>query len=100
MCIEANMNNVSLSRAVPDDGDRRPSGRVVRKATNVSLPVDLLDRAKKAGVNVSRASERGLLEEVRAVEAARWAEENDAAIKAYNAMVERDGLPLEDLRMF
>jgi antitoxin CcdA len=94
------MNSAFTSHAVSGDGDRRPYGKAVRKATNVSLPVDLLDRAKKAGVNVSRASERGLLEEVQAVEAARWAQENDAVIKAYNAMIERDGLPLEDLRTF
>ena len=44
--------------------------KVARKPTNVSLPTDLLERARELNVNVSRASERGLREAVEAVEAA------------------------------
>src|ERR1700758_4720809 len=40
--------------------------KVTRKPTNVSLPADLLERARELNVNVSRASERGLREEVQA----------------------------------
>lgn len=94
------MINAFMPHAAPGESERRTTEKAVRKATNVSLPVGLLDRAKKARVNVSRASERGILEEVQAVEAAQWAAENEAVINAYNAMVERDGLPLDDLRTF
>lgn len=74
--------------------------KVTRKPTNVSLPADLLDRAKELSVNVSRASERGLREEVEAAEARLWAEKNADFIAEMNVRIERDGLPLEEFRMF
>jgi antitoxin CcdA len=74
--------------------------KVARKPTNVSLPADLLERAKELNVNVSRASERGLREEVEAAEARLWAEKNADFIAEMNARIERDGLPLEEFRMF
>lgn len=74
--------------------------RVTRKPTNVSLPSDLLERARELNVNVSRASERGLREEVQEVEARQWAEQNAELVKAYTAMVEREGLPLAKYRTF
>ena len=78
---------------------RGPS-RATRKPTNVSLPTDLLERARELDVNVSRASERGLREEVQAAEARLWAEKNADFIAEMNARIERDGLPLEEYRMF
>jgi antitoxin CcdA len=74
--------------------------KVTRKPTNVSLPSDLLERAKELNVNVSRASERGLREEVQEVEARQWAEQNAELVKAYTVMVEREGLPLAKYRTF
>jgi len=74
--------------------------KVTRKPTNVSLPTDLLERAKALDVNVSRASERGLREEVQAAEARTWAEMNADFIAEMNARIERDGLPLEEYRTF
>ncbi|MBB5429003.1 antitoxin CcdA [Paraburkholderia atlantica] len=71
-----------------------------RKPTNVSLPTDLLERAKELKINVSRASERGLREEVQAAEARAWEEKNADFIAEMNARIERDGLPLEEHRMF
>jgi len=74
--------------------------KVTRKPTNVSLPTDLLERARELNVNVSRASERGLREEIQAAEARAWAERNADFIAEMNARIERDGLPLEEYRMF
>ncbi|TCK33568.1 antitoxin CcdA [Paraburkholderia sp. BL8N3] len=74
--------------------------KAARKPTNVSLPSDLLERARELGVNVSRASERGLREEVQAAEARAWAEKNVDFIAEMNARIESDGLPLEEYRMF
>jgi antitoxin CcdA len=89
---------------VQPDGVKRvkapvPS-KVTRKPTNVSLPADLLERARELDVNVSRASERGLREEVEAAEARAWAEKNAGFIAEMNARIERDGLPLDEFRMF
>jgi antitoxin CcdA len=71
-----------------------------RKSTNVTLPPEVLDRAKELGINLSRASERGVREEIQETEARRWAEDNAELVVAYNAMVERDGLPLAKYRTF
>jgi antitoxin CcdA len=84
----------------PSAGQSQTSGTAPRKPINISLPADLLARAKALNVNISRASERGLREEVQAAEARAWAEANADFIAEMNARIERDGLPLEEHRMF
>ena len=69
-----------------------------RKSTSLSLDSDLVDRAKAAGVNLSRAAEAGIEQDVRRAEAERWKAENKAAIDAYNARIEAEGLPLDTYR--
>ncbi len=71
-----------------------------RKATNLSLDVDLVADAKALGINLSRACEEGLRKEIAAERGRRWQEENAAGIAASNAYVEKYGLPLEKYRMF
>jgi antitoxin CcdA len=71
-----------------------------RKSTNVTLPLEVLNRAKELGINLSRASERGVREEIRETEARRWADDNTELVAAYASMVERDGLPLAKYRTF
>jgi antitoxin CcdA len=71
-----------------------------RKSTNVTLPLEVLNRAKELGINLSRASERGVREEIRETEARRWADDNTELVAAYTSMVERDGLPLAKYRTF
>ena len=71
-----------------------------RKSTNVTLPLEVLTRAKELGINLSRASERGVREEIQETEARRWADDNAELVAAYTAMVERDGLPLAKYRSF
>ncbi|MBC8752814.1 post-segregation antitoxin CcdA [Paraburkholderia sp. WC7.3b] len=71
-----------------------------RKSTNVTLPPEVLDRAKELGINLSRASERGVREEIQEAEARRWADDNAELVAAYSAMVDRDGLPLAKFRTF
>lgn len=71
-----------------------------RKSTNVTLPPEILERAKELGINLSRASERGVREEIQEAEARRWADDNAELVAAYSAMLERDGLPLTKYRTF
>lgn len=92
--------SVAQSDAVKRTAKAHVPSKVTRKPTNVSLPTDLLERAKELNVNVSRASERGLREEVQAAEARVWAEKNADFIAEMNARIEHDGLPLEEYRMF
>jgi len=72
----------------------------MRKATNVSLNTDLLDQARALEINISRACERGLVEQIEKVRAARWREENRTAIVSSNDYVDRKGLPLAGHRRF
>ena len=69
-----------------------------RKATNLSIDRDLLEEAKRLGINVSRAAESGLLDAVRREKAAAWLRENAEAIAAWNALIEEHSLPLARYR--
>jgi antitoxin CcdA len=71
-----------------------------KRATNVSLNSDLLEQAKTLGINVSRACERGLAEQIAELRAKRWLEENREAIESSNAYVEVHGLPLAKHRPY
>jgi antitoxin CcdA len=71
-----------------------------RRPTNVTLPVELVAEAKALNINVSQACESGLAHSVAEARRARWLEDNKEAIRAYNDMVERDGLPLDEFRQF
>jgi antitoxin CcdA len=65
-----------------------------KRPTNVSLSEALLADAKKLGVNISRAAERGVTRAVAEKRAELWIEENEAALRCSNEYVERHGLPL------
>ena len=73
---------------------------VPKRATNVSLAESLLAEAKELGINVSQAAEVGLAKAVSDKRAEVWLKENAAAIESYNEYVEKNGLPLEQYRMF
>ena len=71
-----------------------------RRATNVSLPEDLIGAARELNVNISQACEKGLQEAVAKTRDDRWIEENREAIESSNAYVEKHGLPLARYRQF
>lgn len=87
-----------MRKATGFSDDAKPSRH--RRATNVSLDSELLSEAKDLGVNISRACERGLAQEVASAKEKRWLEENAAALDAANAYVETRGLPLARHRKF
>lgn len=60
--------------------------------TNLSIPADLVDRARKRGLNLSALLERAIEEELRAAERDAWLTENRDAIDAYNERVARHGV--------
>jgi antitoxin CcdA len=80
--------------------DIAPGPSDKRRATNVTLSEALVGTAKALGVNVSQACEAGLAAQVKAAQAAKWLEENRAAIEYWNERMERHGLLLEEYRMF
>jgi antitoxin CcdA len=71
-----------------------------RKRTTMTIRPDYLADAKRLGITVSEAAERGLRDAIREAEAARWLEENGDAVAAANDWVEANGLPLADRRLF
>lgn len=71
-----------------------------KRATNVSLNAELLEAAKEHDINVSKACERGLADEVAAARSARWLAENKEAIEGWNDYFEKHGLPLAKYRQF
>lgn len=71
-----------------------------KKPTNVSLSADLVSEAKELGVNISRASERGLVAEISAKRKEKWLAENRSKIEAWNDWVDQNGMPLAEYRQF
>jgi antitoxin CcdA len=71
-----------------------------RRATNISLPSDVVAEAKLLGINLSQASEKGVVAEISVKRRERWLAENMDAIHERNAWVEKNGLPLAKYRLF
>jgi antitoxin CcdA len=71
-----------------------------KKATNITLSADVLNEAKALGINISHACNQFLRELVAREQERRWQADNAEFIAAYNAGVERDGLPLDKWRTF
>ncbi len=73
---------------------------VTKRRLNVTVRGELIDRARRAGLNLSQVFEDGLIQRLREEEGRRWQDENRQAIAAYNARVERDGPWNKDLIRF
>ncbi|MET3107387.1 antitoxin CcdA [Oxalobacteraceae bacterium GrIS 2.11] len=71
-----------------------------KKATNITLALDVYNDAKALGINLSQTCERLLREAIRTEQARRWAEQHAEFIQAYNETTEQDGLPLDQWRQF
>jgi antitoxin CcdA len=78
---------------------RTPASRLKRPA-NVSIRSDLLEKARRHEINLSRALEERLDEMIRQKERDAWLERNRAAIEAYNRRIEREGAFSDGLRAF
>ena len=75
---------------------RTAAGQPTRRATNITLPVDVLAEARALDLNVSQACEQGLKAEIAKSRAARVAGREPRS----NDYVERHGLPLAEFRQF
>lgn len=71
-----------------------------KRAINVSLNPETVAGAKELGINISQACELGLAAKIKQVREEKWLAENMEAIKATNAWVEKNGLPLAKYRVF
>jgi antitoxin CcdA len=73
---------------------------VPKRAANVSVRSDLLVASREAGINLSAALERALIEELAEAKRKKWREENREAIQAYNEHIEKHGTFSDDVRRF
>lgn len=71
-----------------------------KKATNLSINEDLLAKAREMNINLSATLEQALNEALRKRQKEQWLAENKAAISAYNAHVEKQGVFSDGLRSF
>lgn len=71
-----------------------------RKPTNLSIDASLVAEARELDVNLSRAAEDGIRQQVRQARADQWQRENRAALVSSNAYVETHGTPLGRYRQF
>jgi len=69
-----------------------------KKATNLTLNTGLLEAARHLGLNLSQTVNTLLADEVKRRYWARWNEDNQEAISAYNNRIAKHGLPLTQYR--
>jgi len=72
----------------------------MKKATNVTINSDLLQKAKAYKINISKNFEAYLAEVVKKREEQLWLEENKAAIDAANERMAKEGLFSDEHRRF
>lgn len=71
-----------------------------KRATNLSLSIDVLEAAKSLNINISQVCNTYLREVVRREQERKWREDHADFIAAYNATIEAEGLPLDEWRSF
>jgi len=69
-----------------------------KKAVNISLDAELIAEARAHGYNLSAVCAEAIAAKNRAERAAKWRKENRGAVEAWNAWVEANGIPFDDLR--
>lgn len=81
---------------VTSDTAKMPS----KKATNISLAMDVYLDAKNFRINISQVCEQRLREEIQTRKEQQWNKQHASFIAAYNSLVEADGVALQDWRAF
>ncbi len=71
-----------------------------RRATNLSLPADLIEEARRLQINISQACEKGLEAEVKKSREELWLAQNLPALEAWNEWVRENGIPYAEYRQF
>ena len=71
-----------------------------KKATNVSINSELLEKAKQNNINLSATLEKSLEAILLEKEKIKWEEENQKAFEIYNQNVERLGTFSDEVRSF
>jgi antitoxin CcdA len=72
----------------------------MRTKVNLTLDREVAAEARALGLNMSRLAEEAISRAARVERNRRWQEENRAAIVAYNAFIDRHGVPFSEYRKF
>jgi len=78
----------------------RSSHKSSRRATNLSLSLDVLEAAKALNINISQTCDAYLRKVVKEEQARRWREEYADFVVAYNETLATEGLPLDEWKTF
>lgn len=62
-----------------------------RRPVNLTLPDGLLKEAKSLNVNASREAEAGIRSAIKRAQEEKWLKDNQAALQAHNARIEKSG---------
>ncbi|RZV16995.1 type II toxin-antitoxin system CcdA family antitoxin [Aliarcobacter butzleri] len=71
-----------------------------KKATNISINSELLEKAKKYKINISANVEKTLEKLIKQHEIQNWEKENKEAIEDYNQRMAQNGVFSDGLRSF
>ena len=71
-----------------------------KRAANLSVNGDLLDKAREHGINLSATLEQALAEALNVARREQWLAQNRKAMGAYNEHVEAVGVFSDGLRSF
>jgi len=71
-----------------------------KRATNLSIDAEVIQEGRTLGINLSQTCEILLRDYIKREKERRWREENAAFFAAYNEMIEKEGLSLEEWRSF
>lgn len=76
------------------------ANRASKRATNISLSVEVYEAARELGINISQTCERSLRDSIREKRQQLWNAQHAEFIAAYNRAIEDEGVALQEWRAF
>ena len=73
---------------------------ITKKATNLTISIEVIEDAKLLGINISKACDEFLRGLIREEKTRRWQQEHADYFARSNQIVEERGLPLDEWRSF
>lgn len=71
-----------------------------KRATNLSVNSDLLNKARALNINLSATLEESLIAIIKAKQQQAWLAQNQQAINGYNQQADEQGVFSDNLRVF
>lgn len=91
---------MTSAHKMPRTASVRAAAKPQKKAVNLSINRDLLNRARNVDLNLSSILEAALEQRLQEQARERWLKENRAGMEAYNEQVEKHGVFSDGLRAF